>query len=80
MKTDSYVNEDEKILLALLPFWDPQIPPLGAACLKSYLRRHRYCNVKCVDATVEIEFRELFDEYYMLLKKFIPGHMQGNIF
>lgn len=80
MKTDSYVNEEEKILLALLPFWDPQIPPLGAACLKSYLWQHHYCNVKCVDATVEIEFRELFDEYYVFLKKFIPGHMQGNIF
>jgi len=76
----SYVNEEEKILLVLLPFWDPQIPPLGMACLKSYLRQHHYVNVKNVDAAVEIEFRELFDEYYILLKKYIPKNLQGNIF
>lgn len=80
MQTRSYIKEEEKILLVLLPFWDPQIPPLGAACMKSYLRQHHYCNVKNVDANVEIQFRELFDEYYLLLKKFIPGNLQGNIF
>ncbi|MGD2091070.1 MAG: radical SAM protein [Candidatus Aminicenantes bacterium] len=80
MQTKSYDREDEKILLVLLPFWDPQIPPLGAACLKSYLRQHHYHNVKNIDANVEIEFREIFDEYYLLLKKIIPENMQGNIF
>ncbi|MCU0289588.1 MAG: B12-binding domain-containing radical SAM protein [Acidobacteria bacterium] len=80
MQSHSIIKKDAKILLALLPFWDPQIPPLGAACLKSYLRQHDYPNIKCVDATVEIQFRELFDQYYALLKQFIPGNMQGNIF
>lgn len=29
---------NEKVLLVLLPFWDPQIPPLGISCLKSFLQ------------------------------------------
>ena len=70
---------EEKILLALLPFWDPQIPPLGIACLKSFLQRHHY-QVKSVDVNVEIEFRMLFDNYFAILKKMIPPDKQGNIF
>ncbi len=77
---NAYVHEEEKILLVLLPFWNPQIPPLGMACLKSYLQLHHYCNIKIVDANTEVEFRVLFDEYYNLLKEYIPGNKQGNIF
>ena len=68
-----------RILLALLPFWDPQIPPLGIACLKSYLQQHGY-NVKCVDANLETQFRELRDSYYENLQNMIPADKQGNIF
>jgi radical SAM superfamily enzyme YgiQ (UPF0313 family) len=70
---------EEKILLVLMPFWDPQIPPLGIACLKSFLQRHHY-QVKTYDANVELEFRMLFDDYYEILKKMIPVDKQGNIF
>lgn len=70
---------EEKILLVLLPFWDPQIPPLGMACLKSFLQQYRW-NVKSVDTNLESEFREIKDNYYTLLKKYIPGNKQGNIF
>lgn len=69
----------EKILLVLLPFWDPQIPPLGMACLKSYLQHHHY-QVKSIDANIEVEFRELFDHYFEILGKMIPSDKQGNIF
>jgi radical SAM superfamily enzyme YgiQ (UPF0313 family) len=72
-------NSNEKILLALLPFWDPQIPPLGLACLKSFLKRHGY-EVKSVDANLGIEFRELLDGYYEILQKIVPEEKQGNIF
>lgn len=72
-------NKEEKVLLALLPFWDPQIPPLGLACLQSYLLRYRY-RVKSVDANLGPEFREIYDEYYKLLKQYIPPDKQGNIF
>ncbi|MGD2088771.1 MAG: radical SAM protein [Candidatus Aminicenantes bacterium] len=69
----------EKILLALLPFWDPQIPPLGIACLKSHLNQHHYV-VKGVDANLEVEFREIHDHYFNLLQKNIPEDKLGNIF
>lgn len=68
-----------KILLALLPFWDPQMCSLGMGCLKSYLQRHGY-RVKAVDANLEPGFRELYDAYYDLLKKYVPKDKQGNIF
>jgi len=69
----------EKILLALLPFWDPQIPPLGIACLKSYLQQHGY-KVKSVDANLEIQFRGIFDDYFRNLGKIVPPEKQGNIY
>jgi radical SAM superfamily enzyme YgiQ (UPF0313 family) len=68
-----------KILLALLPFWDPQISPLAMGCLKSFLHQYGYL-VKAVDANLETRFRELFDQYYTLLQEYIPEDRQGNIF
>jgi radical SAM superfamily enzyme YgiQ (UPF0313 family) len=68
----------EKILLVLLPFWDPQIPSLGLACLKSHLSRHGY-QAKIVDANLEARFREIYDQYYELLTTYIPGNKQGNL-
>lgn len=72
-------RKEEKVVLALLPFWDPQIPPLGIACLQSFLQQHHY-RVKSMDANLTPEFREIHDEYYNLLKKYIPQDRQGNIF
>ncbi len=69
----------KKILLGLLPFWDPQIPPLGLACIKSYLQHHGW-QVKAVDANLEIQFRELYDQYYKILAEFVPNDHQGNLF
>jgi radical SAM superfamily enzyme YgiQ (UPF0313 family) len=70
---------EKKILLLLLPFWDPQIPPLGIACLKSHLVQHG-CTVKGSDANVEIKFREIYDQYFAYLQKHIPENKRGNIF
>jgi radical SAM superfamily enzyme YgiQ (UPF0313 family) len=72
-------RKEEKVVLGLLPFWDPQIPPLGIACLQSFLQRHHY-RVKSIDANLTPEFREIYDEYYSLLKKYVPQNRQGNIF
>ena len=69
----------EKILLLLLPFWPPLIPPMGLACLKSFLQRHHYA-IKTVDANVEGQFRELYDIYFNILKESIPPGQQGNIY
>jgi radical SAM superfamily enzyme YgiQ (UPF0313 family) len=69
----------EKILLVLLPFWSPLIPPIGIACLKSYLQQHNY-EVKTVDANVEIDFNELYDRYFDILRQHVPENKRGNFF
>jgi hypothetical protein len=71
------LGRGEKILLAMLPFNDPQIPPLGIANLKSFLERHGY-EVFTADANVEIEFREIYDSYFDAVTREIPGDKQGN--
>jgi radical SAM superfamily enzyme YgiQ (UPF0313 family) len=70
---------EEKILLMLLPFWTPLIPPLGISTLKEFLRQHGY-NVKTVDANVLWEFKEIHDNYFEMLKDHIPGDKQGNLY
>lgn len=69
----------ERILLALLPFWTPLIPPIGIACLKSYLAKRNY-EAAAIDATVEMRFRELYDQYFDLLKENVPGDKRGNFY
>lgn len=67
----------EKILLMLLPFWDPQIPPPGIACLKSYLQQHGYI-VKAVDANIEDSLKETYYQYFDALRSYVPEGRQGN--
>ena len=67
----------EKILLLLLPFWEPQIPPLGISCLKSYIQEHG-CPVKTVDANVVEEFNDIHNRYFDTLRSYIPGNKRGN--
>lgn len=69
----------EKILLVLMPFWDPQIPPLGMACLKSFLLRHGY-QVKAVDTNLEVEYRNTHDRYFSILQTSVPAEKRGNMF
>lgn len=68
----------EKILLALLPFWTPLIPPLGIACLKGFLRRHGY-HVTAADGSVE-GFDGIYNAYFNLLKEYIPQENWGNFY
>jgi radical SAM superfamily enzyme YgiQ (UPF0313 family) len=70
---------DKKILLALLPFWDPQIPPLGLACIKSFLEQHGY-RVTAVDANLELEFRDIYDCYFKILDDNVPESKRGNLY
>jgi len=69
----------EKILLALLPFWTPLIPPLGISCLKSVLHANGF-QAKIMDANVEQPFKEIHQRYFQVLKKSIPGDKMGNFF
>lgn len=72
------MSKDKKILLALLPYWVPLIPPMGISCLKSFLQGHGY-DVTTVDANVEPRFQDVMDRYFNLLRDFIPPGKQGNI-
>jgi len=70
--------ENERVLLMLLPFWDPQVPPLGISCLKSWLNRQHH-RVTLADANIEAHFREIQDSYYQLLEKYIPGKWREHL-
>ncbi|UCH93644.1 MAG: radical SAM protein [Candidatus Aminicenantes bacterium] len=73
------MTNNEKILLALLPFWTPLIPPMGIACLKSFLRQHDY-TVVTVDANTEKQFKDLYNHYFDTLKEMIPKDKRGNFY
>jgi len=69
---------NKKVLLVLLPFWSPQIPPLGIACLKSFLQGH-HIKVKTVDVNIEDEARKILKNYYDTLEGYIPVDKIGNL-
>jgi radical SAM superfamily enzyme YgiQ (UPF0313 family) len=71
-------SEKKKILLALLPFWEPQIPPLGISGLKAYLRQYGY-QVKTADANVVEEFSEIHHRYFEILERVVPAARRGNL-
>lgn len=71
--------EKEKILLCLLPYWTPLIPPLGISTLRTFLNRHGY-NVKTLDFNIEEIFHDINKKYYDTLKRCIPGEMRGNFY
>jgi hypothetical protein len=66
-----------KILLAILPYWDPMIPPMGITTLKAYLQKHGYI-VKTVDLIVKKECLDFYNKYFEILKRCIPEEKQGN--
>jgi len=81
-ETDCWSGKEcryEKILFLLLPFWDPQIPPLGLACLKSFLKEEGFA-VTAVDTNLNLEFREIYDGYFNILETHIPANKRGNLY
>jgi radical SAM superfamily enzyme YgiQ (UPF0313 family) len=69
----------EKILLVILPFWTPLIPPQGISRIKGYLQKYGY-PVKTVDANLDEGFKRLYDKYFNTLKGFVPPFKQGNFY
>lgn len=69
----------QTIVLLLLPFWTPLIPPMGLACLKGFLQKYGF-RVKTADLNVEESFRKTYDTYFSTLKQYIPTNKQGNFF
>jgi radical SAM superfamily enzyme YgiQ (UPF0313 family) len=80
---NSILNEMNKknriILLLQLPFWAPQIPPLGISCLKSFLEKEGY-TVKTVDANVENQFKDIESKYFSILWEQVPENKRGNFY
>lgn len=70
---------EERVLLALMPFWTPLIPPMGIACLKSILRQH-HIEAAAADANTEKQFRDLYNNYFDNLGKIVPGNKRGNFY
>jgi radical SAM superfamily enzyme YgiQ (UPF0313 family) len=68
-----------KILLALLPYWTPLIPPQGIASIKVFLEKYGY-RVKTLDANVENQFKEIYQKYFNALKEYIPENHRGNFY
>ncbi|MCP5053002.1 MAG: radical SAM protein [bacterium] len=68
-----------RILLLLLPFWDPEIPPQGISCLKSFIQPHGY-HVRTVDGNTEKEFRQLYFRYYDVVQGNVPMSLRRNLF
>lgn len=68
-----------KILLVILPFWTPLVPPQGISFLKHFLQQHSYV-VKTADANTKTEFIALYNQYFNVLKEYIPPGKQGNFY
>ena len=69
----------KNVLLMMLPFWDPLVPPQGIAHLKNYLRHYGY-SVKTMDANIEERFKEIYSKYFSKLQQYIPQERRGNFF
>lgn len=66
-----------RILLGVLPYWAPVLPPVGLARLKSFLTPYGY-PVKVVDLIVKNETLEFYYGYFDTLAKYIPEEKRGN--
>ncbi|MGO4294301.1 B12-binding domain-containing radical SAM protein [Chitinophaga sp. RAB17] len=70
---------NKRILLLSLPFWTPSIPPLGISLLKSLLQENGF-DVRTHDANMDFAFREIYGDYFSVIKSVVPAYNQGNFF
>jgi hypothetical protein len=73
------MNDKQKILLVLLPFWTPMIPPLGITGLKSFLQQNGFV-VRTADANIENDYKEIYNNYFDCLRARIPKEKRGNFY
>ncbi|HLP47787.1 MAG TPA: radical SAM protein [Candidatus Deferrimicrobium sp.] len=73
------LKKKKKILLGLLPYWTPLIPPMAISYLKGYLERYDY-PVAIVDLNIEVEFKELYHAYFNKLKEFVEESKRVNFY
>lgn len=67
-----------QIRLSIMPFWSPLTPPLGIACLKSYLEQYGY-EVHTKDYNALSSLFDYGSRYISLMKSFTPPDKMGNI-
>ena len=72
-------NKSLRVVLAMLPYWTPLIPPQGIGMLKSYLQKHGYY-VKNVDPNVDEVFKKIYTDYFDKLLEFVPVSNRGNFY
>ncbi|MCP4147219.1 MAG: radical SAM protein [bacterium] len=72
-------EKKKKILLGLMPFWTPLIPPMAISYLKSYLEKRDY-EVSIVDLNIDIRFKEYYHKYFNLLKEFVVAEKRVNFY
>ncbi len=70
---------DSKLLLLLLPFWTPMIPPMGICTLKAFLQQH-HIPTTAMDANVDPAYKEIYNKYFNKLKEYVPEYKRGNFF
>ena len=75
----SFNSDPHNVLLLLLPYWTPLIPPQGISRIKTYLQSRGY-SVKTADANLDEAFRNLYDLYFDTLRGFLPPDRQGNFY
>lgn len=73
------MSNKEKILLVILPYWSPLIPPMGISCLKSYLCGHGF-DVATRDANTEKNLEKIYNKYFDTLKSYVPEDKRGNFY
>lgn len=79
MKNKHTPSNKEKILLLMLPFWTPLVPPQGISYLKHFLQHYGYV-VKTKDGNTEEKFKELYNKYFRILAEYVPPDKQGNFY
>ena len=67
-----------KVKLSIMPFWSPLTPPMGIACLKSYLEQNGY-NVRTKDYNAISSLFDFGGRYIALMKSYTPVDRMGNI-
>lgn len=60
-----------KILLLLMPFWDPLVPPNGIAHLKSYLTSKGF-NILTRDLTISVQAQDTYQRYFESIQNALP--------
>ncbi len=73
------MSKTDKILLGKLPFWDPLIPPVGIASIKSYLNSKGF-NVSTFAANINNDFLNYYDEYFKIIKSILPENRYDSLF